>query len=203
MRATSVLRFVVFGAVGFGFSGIIVGVLWPLAFLFSFQAAGLLFVLSGAVGGASLGLALGDRERTIHLAVLGTLGFALGGLVALAVAVGFVPAFGSLSASEDYGIRGAMGVLGRAVVGATSSLAFLDWRRTLALTLTGAAGFGVGLIVGVFALQGMFGVRFMAGTWGTVTLCALAGTSGGASLGAALGSLENRKLATQRRPRVR
>ena len=66
-------RFVVFGAVGFGFSGIIVGVLWPLAFLFSFQAAGLLFVLSGAVGGASLGLALGDRERTIHLAVLGTL----------------------------------------------------------------------------------------------------------------------------------
>ena len=47
-------RFVVFGAVGFGFSGIIVGVLWPLAFLFSFQAAGLLFVLSEA----SLGLAL-------------------------------------------------------------------------------------------------------------------------------------------------
>ncbi|MDQ5830344.1 MAG: hypothetical protein M3324_10915 [Actinomycetota bacterium] len=203
MRATSVLRFVVFGAVGFGFSGIIVGVLWPLAFLFSFQAAGLLFVLSGAVGGASLGLALGDRERTIHLAVLGTLGFALGGLVALAVAVGFVPAFGSLSASEDYGIRGAMGVLGGAVVGASSSLAFLDWRRTLALTLTGAVGFGVGLIVGVFALQGMFGVRFMAGTWGTVILCALAGTSGGASLGAALGSLENRKLAKQRRPRVR
>ena len=193
------LRFVVFGAVGFGFSGIIVGVLWPLAFLFSFQAAGLLFVLSGA----SLGLALGDRERTIHLAVLGTLGFALGGLVALAVAVGFVPAFGSLSASEDYGIRGAMGVLGGAVVGASLSLAFLDWRRTLALTLTGAVGFGVGLIVGVFALQGMFGVRFMAGTWGTVILCALAGTSGGASLGAALGSLENRKLAKQRRPRVR
>ncbi len=67
----------------------------------------------------------------------------------------------------------------------------------------GAVGFGVGLIVGVFALQGMFGVRFMAGTWGTVILCALAGTSGGASLGAALGSLENRKLEKQRRPRVR
>jgi hypothetical protein len=203
MKARSVMRFVVFGAVGFGVSGTIVGVLWPLAFLLSFQAAGLLFVLSGAVGGASLGLALGDRERTLHLAVLGSLGFTIGGLVALAVAVGFVPAFGSLSASEDYGIRGAMGVLGGAVVGASLSLAFLDWRRTLALTLTGALGFGVGLIAGVFALQGMFGVSFMAGIWGTVILCALTGTSGGASLGAALGSFENRKLVKQRKSRVR
>jgi hypothetical protein len=59
MKARSVMRFVVFGAVGFGVSGTIVGVLWPLAFLLSFQAAGLLFVLSGAVGGASLGLVLG------------------------------------------------------------------------------------------------------------------------------------------------
>jgi hypothetical protein len=89
------------------------------------------------------------------------------------------------------------------VVGASLSLAFLDWRRTLALTLTGALGFGVGLIAGVFALQGMFGVSFMAGTWGTVILCALTGTSGGALLGAALGSLENRKLVKQRKPRVR
>jgi hypothetical protein len=50
MRARSMMRFVVFGAVGFGVSGIIVGVLWPLAFLLSFQAAGLLFVLSGRSG---------------------------------------------------------------------------------------------------------------------------------------------------------
>ena len=52
MRALGVMRFVVFGAVGFGVSGIIVGVLWPLAFLLSFQVAGLLFILSGAVGGS-------------------------------------------------------------------------------------------------------------------------------------------------------
>ena len=202
MRAMSLMRFVVFGAVGFGLGGTIVGALWPLAYL-SFEAAGLLFLLSGAVGGASLGLALGDRGRTINLALLGILGFAVGGLVALAVAVGVVPAFGSVSASEDYGTRGAMGVLGGAVVGASLSLAFLDWRRTLALTLAGAVGFGIGLIVGVFVLQGIFGVRFMVGIWGTVIICALTGTIGGASLGAALGYFEERKLAEGQRSRVR
>ncbi len=202
MRAISVMRLVIFGAVGFGLGGTIVGVLWPLAPL-SFEAAGLLFLLSGAVGGTPLGLALGDRERTINLAVLGILGYAIGGLVALAGAFGVVPAFEPLSASEDYGTRGAMGVLGGAVVGASLSLAFLDWRRTLVLTLAGTLGFGVGLIVGVFALQAMFGVRFMAGIWGTGILCALTGTSGGASLGAALAYLEKRNLAEERRPRVR
>jgi len=202
MRAISEMRFVILGAVGFGLGGTIVGAVWPLAPR-SFEAAGLLFLLSGALGGASLGLALGDRQRTITLALLGILGFTIGGLVALAVAIGFVPAFGSLSASKDYGIRGAMGVLGGAVVGASLSLAFLDWRRTLALTLAGALGFGVGLIVGVFALQGMFGVGFMVGIWGTVILCALTGIIGGASLGVALGYLEQRRPVEERRPRVR
>jgi 5-bromo-4-chloroindolyl phosphate hydrolysis protein len=58
------------------------------------------------------------------------------------------------------------------------SLAFLDWRRTLALTLAGAVGFGIGLIVGVFVLQGIFGVNFMVGIWGTVITYALTGTIG-------------------------
>lgn len=203
MRAVRVMRFILFGTFGFGASGIIVGILWPLAFSFSFAASGLLFVLSGAVGGASLGLALGDRGRTINLALLGMLGFTIGGLVALAVAVGFVPALVSLSASEDYGTRSAMGVLGGAVIGASLGLTFTDWRKTLTLALAGAVGFGGGLIVGVFALQGMSGTSFMVGVWGTVILCALAGTCGGASLGAAFGYLESRKLSAEQRPRVR
>jgi hypothetical protein len=202
MRTRSVMRFVIFGAVGFGLGGTIVGALWPLAPL-SFVASGLLYVLSGALGGAALGLALKDRGKTINLALLGTLGFAIGGIVALAVAVGVVPAFASVSASEDYGTRGAMGVLGGAVVGASLSLAFWDWRRTLALTLAGAVGFGAGLIVGVFALQGMFGVDFLVGIAGTIILCAITGTFGGASLGAALGYLEKRRLGEERGPRVR
>ncbi len=83
------------------------------------------------------------------------------------------------------------------------SSAFWDWRRTLALTLAGAVGFGAGLIVGVFALQGIFGVGFMVGVAGTIILCAATGIFGGASLGAALGYLEERKLAEEREPRVR
>jgi hypothetical protein len=196
------MRFVILGAIGFGVGGAIAGACWPLTVV-TRGASGLLFLLSGAVGGASLGLALRDRGRTINLALLGILGFAVGGVVALGVAVGFVPAFGSVSASQDHGTRGAMGVLGGAVVGASLSLVFRDWERTLALTLAGAMGFGVGLIVGVFVLQGIFGVSFMVGIGGTVILCALTGTIGGASLGAALGYHESRKLAEERSPRVR
>ena len=151
MSATSVMRFVIFGAVGFGVSGLMVGVLWPLAPL-SLEAAGLLLVLLGAVAGASLGLALGGPRKSHNLGSARNLRFAIGGVVALAVAVGAVPAFGVASASEDYGTRGAMGILGGAVVGASLSLGFWNWRRTLALTLAGAVGFGAALIVGVFAL---------------------------------------------------
>jgi hypothetical protein len=55
MRTTSVMRFIVFGAVGFGFGGAIAGACWPLAVVTK-GASALLFILSGAVGGASLGL---------------------------------------------------------------------------------------------------------------------------------------------------
>lgn len=94
-------------------------------------------------------------------------------------------------------------MLGGAVVGASSSLAFRDWRRTLVLTLAGAVGFGAGLIVGVFALQGIFGVGFMVGIAGTIILCAITGIFGGAALGAALGYLERHRLGEEREPRVR
>lgn len=61
----SMRRFVDLGAVGVG--GTIAGACWPLAFITS-GASALLFVLLGAVGGASLGLALGDQARTRILA---------------------------------------------------------------------------------------------------------------------------------------
>ena len=83
------MRFAFFGAVGFGVGGTVAGACWPLAFVTSGTSA-LLFILSGAVGGASLGLALGDRRRTKLLALLGTLGFTLGGIVALVIGFGFL-----------------------------------------------------------------------------------------------------------------
>jgi hypothetical protein len=202
MRVTSMMRFVLFGAIGFGIGGTIAGVSWPLAFLTS-GTSGLLFVLSGAVGGASLGLALGDRRKTMRLAVLGVLGSTVGGIVALLTAFGFFAPIPALSGSEDYGVRGVMGVLGGAMVGASLGLAFEDWRRILAFTVAGAAGFGAGVIVGVFSVRGIFGEGYLVGTSGTIILYAVTGILGGASLGAALGHLEKRRLAERRGSRVR
>jgi hypothetical protein len=196
MRAKSIMRFVALGAVGFGLGGAIAGACWPLAVLTS-GASALLFILSGAVGGVSLGLALGDRATTTRLALLGILGYFLGGIVALVIALGF------LSASEEYGTRGMMGVSGGAIIGASLALTFGAWERIIALALAGAVGFGAGVLIGVFVLKGIFGGEFLVGVWGTIVLYAITGTIGGASLGAALGYLEKRKLAEERRPRLR
>jgi hypothetical protein len=81
------------------------------------------------------------------------------------------------------------------MVGASLALAFGDWERIIALTLAGAVGFGVGVVIGAFALQEMFGESFLVGTSGTIILYAITGIIGGASLGATLGYLENRTLA--------
>ncbi len=187
MRAMSVMRFVVFGAVGFGVSGIIVGALWHLAFLFSFQAAGLLFVLSGAVGGASLGLALKDFRQTVILALHGTGGVILG------VPIGV--SLGSFFNYSEVAIAAFMG----AIVGALLGVAFGDWRTILALAVAGAVGFGVGLLAGDF-LRASLPILRQVGEVGNI---AAAGSVGGASLGAALGYLEKRKLNEERGPRVR
>jgi hypothetical protein len=202
MRATSVMRFAIFGALGFGVGGTIAGACWPLAFVTS-GASALLFILSGAVGGASLGLALKDRRRTMSLAVLGIMGFSIGGIVALLIAFGMFAPIPALSGSVDYGVRGVMGALGGAVVGGSLGLAFRDGRRVATLAVAGAVGFGTGVIVGAFCVGGIFGENFLVGISGTIILYALTGIIGGASLGAALGYLESRKLVVEQRPRVR
>jgi MFS family permease len=179
-----ILRFVSLGAVGFGVGGAIAAASWPLL-MFTFGASALLFVLSGAVGGASLGLALGDRRRTLTLALLGILGTLIGGILALVIAFLYL-------ASEEalYGVRGAMGVFGGAVVGASLGLAFRDWKRVLVLMMSGAVGFGAGIVLGVFLLRTAFGEDFMAGTPGTIMLYAITGLVGGALLGGSLGYVE-------------
>ena len=202
MRAAGVMRFVLFGAVGFGIGGTIAGACWPLAF-YTMGASALLFVLSGAVGGVSLGLALKARRRTMSLALFGILGFGGGGIVALLVAFGIVVPIPALTGSVDYGVRGVMGLLGGAVVGGSLGLAFGGGRRIATLAVAGAVGFGAGAIVGVICVRAIFGVDFLVGDPGTIMLYALTGVIGGASLGAALGYVENRDLAERPVPRVR
>jgi hypothetical protein len=183
MRAMSMLRFVVLGAVGFGLVGVI-----PLP---------LNVLIGGAVGGASLGLALKDFRRVVILALLGTLGLFVGvfaGLILVGVSAGLTLGSFFFNYSE-VPIAATVG----AVVGASLGAAFLDWRTIVALAVAGAVGFGVGTLPADF-LRFSIPILRQLGEGGSF---AITGFIGGASLGAALGYLEQRRLAEGQRPRVR
>ena len=182
MRATSVVRFVVFGAVGFGV-GAAMAANDPL----------LAYFVTGALGGAALGAALQNWTKAMFLALTGLVGFGIG------FNVGFVLIY----VLETHMLL-VEGVVGGAVGGAALSLAFRDWRTTAALALGGAVGFGIGggvvdLLKQPFVSPGAQGVTF----WWVSYFMVIQMAIGGASLGAALGYLEKRKLAEERRPRVR
>ncbi len=92
-------------------------------------------------------------------------------------------------------------------------LVFGDFKRVAALALAGLVGFGIGGIITTalgmpFALY-PFEVDFVK-LWQAPLLLlqhllvqTMVGVIGGASVGAVLGYLESRKLAEERRPRVR
>ena len=189
MRSGSIIRFVLFGAVGFGVGGAISG---PLLMFLPGLVPGLVglpltLFLVGALGGAALGLALRDWRHVVILALLGALGLTVGVLAGLIL--------GSFFNYPEVPITVMVG----AVVGASLGVAFRDWRTILALAVAGAVGFGVGTLPADF-------VRFsipMLRQLGEAGSIAITGTIGGASLGAALAYLERRKLAEERRPRVR
>ncbi len=129
-------------------------------------------------GGAALGLALKDWRKVAILAPLGALGLTLG------IATGL-----SFTYSEV-----AIATVAGTVTGASLGVALGDWRWVVTLGVVGGLGFGVGLFVGT-ALPTSLPERI-------AYPIAIAGIIGGASLGAALGYLENHKLAEER-PRVR
>jgi hypothetical protein len=100
LRTMSVMRFVVLGAVGFGLVGVI-----PLP---------LNALIGGAVGGASLGLALKDWRRVVILALLGDLGLFVGVVMGVGI--------GSFFNYSEVPIVAMVG----AVVGASLGAAFKD-----------------------------------------------------------------------------
>jgi fucose permease len=174
MRAMSVLRFVVLGAVGFGLVGVI-----PLP---------LNVLIGGAVGGASLGLALKDWRRVVILALLGEVGLIVGVFAGLALGSFFF----------NYSEVPIVAMVG-AVVGASLGAAFGDWRTIVALAVAGAVGFSVGNLP-ADSLRFSIPILRQLGEGGSIVII---GIIGGASLGAALGYLEQRRLAEGQRPRVR
>ena len=91
-----------------------------------------------------------------------------------------------------------------AMIGTAMGASFGDWSRIVAMALAGAVGFGAGdllfeLLTSVVPITGQLGEQGGI-AFGTTII----GVIGGASLGAALGYLEHRKLAQEeRRARVR
>ena len=170
MKSASVVRFVLWGAAGFCLGGVLLSLV-----------SGLMIPVAGAVGGASLGLALGDRRKSVALSLLSALGFSIGVPVAFILGfLGFVP-------SSEYGALGAMGSLAGAVGGAALGLAFRDWRWIAILSATGSLGVCAGLAGGLYMLR-LLGLS--AEVAGGAILFAVAGIICGATLGAALGLRE-------------
>lgn len=175
MRELSVMRFVLFGAVGFGIGGTL-----PLP---------LNVLVGGAVRGAALALALKDWGRVVILTVLGELGLIVGAMAGLGISH-------SLFRSSEVAVMAVVG----AMVGASLGAAFLDWKTILTLAVAGAVGFSVGSLAGGSLGFSIPIIRQLLGAAGSI---AITGIIGGASLGAALGYLEQRRLTSERRPRVR
>lgn len=175
------LRFILLGAGGFGVGGALTGASWSLL-PWTIWASALLVVLGGAIGGASLGLALRDRRKVVALALLGAAGFTVGGVVAVVLAfMGLLPS--SESGATNAMGAGAAGILVGAMGAAALGLSLRDPRETLLLSLAGAVGFGVGLVAKFSVEQAL--------RLGAVEnmLLAVSGVIGGAALGGALGYL--------------
>lgn len=199
MRATSVMRFVIFGAVGFGIGWAVAGIFAVIAPMWSPYTS---YFFAGACGGASLGAALKDWKRAATLALTGLVGFGLGTYLMFILGfIGLLPGWTSIAMGT--------GLFGGAMLGLT----FGDWKRVAALGLAGLVGFGIGgaITAGLrmpFVLL-PFAVDFEKLQQAPLLLLqhvlvqVMIGLIGGASLGAALGYLEKRKLAEERRPRVR
>jgi hypothetical protein len=216
VRTTSVMRFVILGAVGFGVVWTLLGVFgggFPIAgglglpmfgaifsedFLALLRYA-LVFSVGGAFGGAVLGLGLTDGRKEVGMALLGAIGFFFGSFIVTALYFIF-----SFYLGAGYGLLESVSAAALGLVlGTVLSLALLSWRGTAVMALVGLLGFGVGGLISAawqgFPMQPSEGLT----SWQSAVFGSIGGLLGGASLGAAFGHLRNRRLAARRRLRVR
>lgn len=198
--AKSILAFALLGAVGFGIGGIVGAVIWgsPATTVtrdgveYTVRLAlnaGQIFLsiaLIGAVGGASLGLGLRNWRKAGVAALVGAVGFSTATFIGLVIQLGLLqwgsgtpPYFADLFSGAIIGI----------VFGASLGLALRGWKAAGLLALAGAIGFGV-MFQAVSNLEFEVSSAKSFGIWGAIA---------GATLGAALGYLEKRKVAKESR----
>ena len=168
-------KFAIFGAIGFGIGLTIIAVIGNAPLLVG-------LFLPGAVGGASLGWALGGWKKAWPLALAGAIGF--GGGRALTIILAF--------AFDWYGIgfQAIMGAIMGAIGGLSLGIALKNLAWTRFLTLAGAIGFSIGYVTYIQIIE-----RQIPGV--PTHLFIIWGIIGGAFLGAALGYLEKRRAGTK------
>jgi hypothetical protein len=216
MRAMSVMRFMVLGAVGFGIVWTLLGVfgsgfaiaggvglpMFGAIFSEDFLALlryALVFSVGGAFGGAVLGLGLRDGRKAAGMALLGAVGFFFGSFIVAGLYFLFSFFFGAGYGFLETASAAALGL----VLSVALSLALRSWRGTAVLAMVGLIGFGIAGLIAA-ALQG-FPLQPSEDfpSWQSAVFGSIEGLLGGALLGAAFGHLRNRRLAARRRPRVR
>ncbi len=191
----SIIRFSLFGAVGFGIGvpmimlGMFLGLVAALETVEAwsttgpFVSLGLGFAVAGALGGLALGLAL-RKGKILRLTGFCAIGFLLGGLVTIP--------FASLGSEvKSYlGVLLVPGAFGGAALGFALGA---KMRITIViLALAGAVGFGIGDVV-MIAINGLLEPR-VGLIVASIIKFALGGIVGGAALGTALGFLNKRKV---------
>ena len=159
----NIFTFALWGLIGFGFGGAVGGAIWP-----SIGQPYFRFVVMGAAGGASLGLALKNRRRAFISGVTGAIGFGIGS---------YLPNLPTLLA------------LLVGLAGVSLGLSFPDWKRAGLLVLFGFIGF-------LFVMIGTWNLSNGEALWSAITL-ALRGIIGGGALGATLGYMEKTKADRQ------
>lgn len=146
----SIFTFAFWGLIGFGFGGAVGGAIWPDIGQPYFG-----FVVMGAFGGASLGLALKNRRRAFISGVTGAIGFGVGSYFAplLFLLVG--------------------------LAGVSLGLSFPDWKRAGLLVLFGFIGF-LFVMIGILPLSNgeALWTAIMLAIWGVVGGGALGATLG-------------------------
>lgn len=181
VRIKSTVRLALLGAVGFGIGGLVIGTVirfWGESVLITFVGP----VVAGALGGASLGVAL--RRKVWQLALAGAIGFFLGGFLG-----GIGTFFMNFEAGLLEMLRSVSPITIGALTGAALGLVISgSFRITACLAMAGILG-GIVSLAATSRSVIPFIIRSNppSPAW---LLFGLQGVIGGAFLGAALGILE-------------
>ena len=165
-----VLRFGLFGAIGFGISFIIFTS--PLVTRFFFIMPLQPFFMT-VIGGASLGLALRDKNKVVTLALASGFGFLIGYYISGWVVLDYLDLIW-----YPYGLFIIMAISGT-ICGSLMGLALKNRKAVLILGVAGFLGFSIGFLISYWITNGSTLVYQMIG---------------GASLGAVLGYLKKKDL---------